>query len=286
MKGGRIKRGWALAKQSWAILRSDRALILFPIVSAIAIAIAGIVIVGPGVALVAADVSTPGGIVLIVIGGYVLTFIGIYCNTALAAAASQTLDGDPATLGDGFAAVRSKRKIIAQWALVQLTVGILLQALQGLASESGIGRIIATVVASLAGAAWAIVTFFVIPILAVEGLGPKAAIERSAHVIRARWGEGLVGSASIGGLVVLFAILPAIAVGAIGVLLLGSVPAAGAVLIAIAVIVFVAALIVGGTLTAIFRVALFRYATEDRVVGGFDGAALEGAFRPKKRGRR
>ena len=26
MKGGRIKRGWELAKQSWAILRADRAI--------------------------------------------------------------------------------------------------------------------------------------------------------------------------------------------------------------------------------------------------------------------
>jgi hypothetical protein len=34
----------------------------------------------------------------------------------------------------------------------------------------------------------------------------------------------------------------------------------------------------------IFRVALFRFATDGRV-GGFDGAALESAFRPKKRRR-
>jgi hypothetical protein len=40
------------------------------------------------------------------------------------------------------------------------------------------------------------------------------------------------------------------------------------------------------TLNAIFRVALYRFATESRVVGGFDAVALAGALRPKKRGRR
>lgn len=282
--GGRFRRGWTLAKQSWAILRGDRALALFPIVAAAAIVLAGILIIGPGIALFA-TVSKPAGVVVMVIGGYVLTFIGIYCSTALAAAAAKALDGGHATLGDGFAAVRSRRGVIAQWALVQLTVGLLLQVIQGLLAESAVGRLAATIFTSLAGAAWAIVTFFVLPVLALEGLGPKDALARSSHVIRERWGEGLVGAGSIGGLIFLCAMLPAIALGALGVAVVGTTPVAGAALLAIAVIVFVGAAIVSSTLNVIFRVALFRFATEQRVVGGFDGAALEGAFRPKKRRR-
>ncbi len=284
MNGGRFARGWALAKQSWAILRGDRALALFPVVAAVAIVLAGIVIVGPGVALYATS-SKPAGVVVMVIGGYVLTFIGIYCNTALAAAAAKALDGGHATLGDGFAAVRSRRGVIAQWALVQLTVGLLLQVVQGLLSENAIGRVIATVLTSLAGAAWAIATFFVLPILALEGLGPREAFKRSAHVIRARWGEGLIGAGSITGLVFLCVMLPAIGLGVLGAVVVGRTPAAGGALIAIAVILLIGAMIVASTLSVIFRVALFRYATEERIVGGFDAAALEGAFRPKKRGR-
>jgi Family of unknown function (DUF6159) len=282
MRGGRLRRGWSLAKQSWAILRADRALALFPVVSGIAILVAAVLIVGPGVALFATETSKPAGVVLWVIGGYALTFIGIYCNTALAAAATKALDGQHATLGDGFAAVRDKRGVIAQWALVQLTVGILLQLIQGLLSESPLGRVVATIFASLASAAWAIATFFVLPILALEGVGPKDAIKRSAHVIRERWGESLVGGGSIGGLVVLFGVLPAIGLGVLGAIALGSSAGGGAVLIALAVILFVVAMIVGSTLTAIFRVALYRFATEDRVVGGFDAEALAGAFKPRR----
>ncbi len=283
MRGGRIKRGWELAKQSWAVLRADRSLALFPVISGIAIFFAAILIVGPGVALFATETSKPAGVVLWVIGGYVLTFIGIYCNTALAAAASKALDGHQTTVGEGFAAVRDKRGVIAQWALVQLTVGLLLQLIQGLLSESALGRVVATIIASLASAAWAIATFFVLPILALEGVGPKDAIKRSAHIIRERWGEGLVGSGSIGGLIVLFGVLPAIGLGVLGAFALGSTVGGGAALIALAVILFIVAMIVGSTLTAIFRVALFRFATEEKVVGGFDGEALAGAFRQRRR---
>lgn len=287
MRGGRIRRGWALATQSWAILRADRALALFPIVSGVAIFFAAVLIVGPGVALFATETSKPAGVVLCVIGGYVLTFIGIYCNTALAAAATKALDGQHASLGDGFAAVRSRRGVIAQWALVQLTVGLLLQLIQGLLSESAVGRLLATIFTSLAGAAWAIATFFVLPILALEGVGPKDALKRSAHLIRERWGEGLVGSGSIGGLVVLFAVLPAIGLGVLGAVVMSSAVAGGVALIALAVVLFVTAMIVGSTLTVIFRVALFRFATEDKVVGGFDQVALQSAFRPRRgRGQR
>jgi hypothetical protein len=282
--GGRFRRGWDLAKQSWAILREDRALALFPVVAAVACLFAGIIIIGPGVALFA-TASKPAGVVVMVIGGYVLTFIGIYCSSALAAATATALDGGHPTLGDGFSAVRSRRGVIAQWALVQLTVGLLLQVIQGLLNDSSVGRLVATIFTSLAGAAWAIATFFVLPILALEGVGPREAFTRSAHTIRERWGEGLVGAGSIGGLVFLCAMLPAIGLGVLGVAVAGSALAVGVALIVLAVVVFVCAAILSSTLNVIFRVALYRFATEQRVVGGFDAEALAGAFQPKKRGR-
>jgi Family of unknown function (DUF6159) len=149
-----------------------------------------------------------------------------------------------------------------------------------------VGRLIGALVTSIASAAWAIATFFVLPILALEGVGPKEAFNRSARVIRERWGEGLVGAGSIGGLIFLCAMLPAILLGVLGVAVAGTTPAGGVALIALAVVLFVGAAIVSSTLSVIFRVALYRFATEQRVVGGYDAEALAGAFQPKPRGRR
>jgi Family of unknown function (DUF6159) len=285
MQGGRFSRGWALAKRSWTILRGDRALLLFPLIAAAATVVAALVLVGPAAALWFSGTSKPAGVALALIGGYAVTFLALYCNTALAAAAAESLDGRPATVGAGFAIARTHRGAIAQWALVQLTVGLLLQALERLLSNVGAGQLVVALVRSLLGAAWAIATFFVVPVLALEGLGPRAALRRSGEVVRARWGEGLVGSGSIAGVVLLLGLLPAVALGALGVALVSSAPAGGALLLAVAVLLFAGAILIGSTLSAIFRVALFRFATDGRVVGGYDPGVLEAAFRPKRRRR-
>ncbi|MFM9128074.1 MAG: hypothetical protein ACKOTA_11120 [Solirubrobacterales bacterium] len=33
-RGGRIRHGWELAKQSWRVVKGDRSLLVFPLVSA------------------------------------------------------------------------------------------------------------------------------------------------------------------------------------------------------------------------------------------------------------
>lgn len=279
---GRIGRGWALAKQSWAVLRADRSLLLFPVVAGIAMAAALLVIAGPGVALAATDTATPVAIALWAVAVYALGFIGIFCNVALAAAAARSLDGHDTTLADGFSVARARTGAIAAWAAVQLTVGLVLQLIESALERTPLGPLVVGLVNALLSAAWAVATFFVVPLLALEGLGPKAALTRSAGVVKERWGEGLVGSASITGVVFLAGMLPAIALGALGVAALGSSAVLGGLLIAVAVAGFVLAALIGSTLNAIFRVALLRFAVEERVAPGFDRDVLAQAFAPKR----
>ncbi|MDO8213214.1 DUF6159 family protein [Conexibacter sp. CPCC 206217] len=274
-----------MAKESWAVLRNDRSLTLFPVVSAFAMLAAVLLLVGPGVVVLAVDAPAPVAYVLWAIALYILTFIGIYCNVALSAAASHSLDGNDTSLSDGFSVARQRTGVIAKWAAVSLVVGLLLNALEAALAQSPIGRIVAGIISGLLGAAWSIVTFFVVPSLALEGLAPKAALERSGRLIKERWGEGLIGSGSIMGIVFLALILPSVAIGALGVYTVDSSAALGGLLIAVGVVGVIAALLIGSTLNAIFRVALFRYATDGAVAPGFDRDSLENAFRPKRRGR-
>jgi hypothetical protein len=280
MQGGRWSRGWALAKRSFAVLQADRSLLLFPVISTLATLGAAIVIFGPAAAIYDSSGRPPAVLIVAgVLGAYVLTFLAVFFNTALAAAASQSLAGRDTTLNDGFAAARGRLGTILQWALVQATVGLLLSALESYAGDSLPGRI----VAGMANFAWSAATFFVIPVIALEGLGPRDAFKRSVSVLRERWGEGVVGTVSVSGIVFLVALVPILALGGGGAALMSSAPGAGAALIAIAVIVALIAMVVGGTLNAIFRVALFQYATQQQAVGGFDPGELQASFAPKRR---
>ncbi len=279
MQGGRISRGWALAKKSWAVLKADRSLLLFPIVSGACALVAGAILFAPGVALYAQDSQEAWLIGFGIVAAYALTFIGIFFATALAGAAVKSLQGQDTSLGDGVAVARSRIGQIALWALVQTTVGLILNAIQSALREN---PLVGAIVSGLLNFAWQVVTFFVIPIIAIEGLGPVQAIKHSAKVLRERWGEGLVGTVSIGGLIALVAILPAILLGVAGGVLTKTALPLGIAMIAVAVVVVLVAGLIASTLTAIFRVALYLYATEGKTVGGFEPAELDGAFAPRK----
>jgi hypothetical protein len=280
MRGGRFSRGWELTKKSWAVLRADRSLMAFPVVSLIAGLGALVVIMGPGVAAYSAAGDAEWVLVAFgVLAAYALTFVAIFSQVALAACADRALRGEQTTVGEGLRAAGARLRPILGWSLVQATVGLALSALR---EAGGADGILGSLLSVVADAAWAVVTFFVVPLLVLEGLGPIAAIKRSGGLVRERWGEGVVGSAATGA-VVLIAALPAAALIALGFVAGGP---AGVALVAVGVVVLAVAILVGSTLNAVFRVALYRWATTGEAVGGFAPGELEGAFKPKRRGRR
>jgi len=278
---GRIRRGWQLTKESWAVVRADRSLLVFPVVSGIAGLLVLAAFGGGAAALYSSTDSEPAAIVILVVGVYVLIVAALFCNVALTACAARALEGEDTTPGEGFAAARARMGQILGWAGLQLVIGALISAVQALLREAGAG-VVGAIVGGLANFAWNVATFFVVPVIALEGLGPKAALQKSIHVIRQRWGEGVVGSAAIGGLVFLFAFLPGAALVAGGIAL-GD--AAGWVLVAIGAAIFVVGVVAQSALMAVFKVALYRYATEDVVIGPFQREQLEAAFAPRGRRR-
>ena len=277
----RIKRGWKLSKQSWAVVKSDKSLLAFPIISVVAAIITMIIFFGGGAAMAVAIGSPWGALPLVIIGAYLLTVVGVFSSVALACCATEAPEGRQTTVGQGIRAARGRMRVIFAWAAVALFVGALIAVIQSLLQEVA-GGIVSAIVGGLAGFAWAVATFFVIPVIALDGLGPKEALKTSAHVVKERWGEGVVGSSAIGLITFFVAILPAFAMMVLGFVLAGSSAVGGGLLITIGFLVLVIAMLFQSTIMAVFRVALYRYATEGDVIGGFDREALESAFVPKK----
>jgi ABC-type transport system involved in cytochrome c biogenesis permease subunit len=114
---------------------------------------------------------------------YVSTFIAIFFNVALAACARRSMRGKDTKVGEGISAAAHRIGPILGWTFVATTVGLVLRALEERLPALG------KIVAYIAGAAWAIATFFVIPVVALEGSGPFRSLQRSAAVVKARWGR-------------------------------------------------------------------------------------------------
>jgi uncharacterized protein DUF6159 len=266
----RIRQGWELAGRSWETLRDDRSLAAFPVLGGLSVLFLAAAF-GIPAALNLKDHVSALGVILAALGLYAVSFAGVFFSVALAAAASQVLDGENATVGSGLAVARARIPQIAGWAGVVASVNLVIQALE--ARFSGIGALLLRGVQ----VAWGLVTFLAIPVIALEGLGPLATLRRSAALFRQRWGEQVTGQVSIGLAVFLAAMLPAILVIVIGVAILGPVAPLGFVLIAVGVAALLVAIVLSTCLSQIFGVALYRYAARGEAGGPFTSDELAAA---------
>lgn len=272
----RIRRGWALTKKSWAVLRDHRELIRFPLYGAAATIVCAIIVVGPGLFLIDDGRVAIGG-PLAVIGFYLLALIGFYFSVGLAAAADMIFHGREATVGDGLAVARERFSQIAGWAAISTIVGLVLSALE---NQGAAGQIVSRLLA----VGWSLITFLAAPVIALEGTGPIETLKRSSNLFRSRWGQQVTGNIAIGGAVFLFGILPSILLVVAGVLIWTSTSFVGALLVVVGVIGFAVSALISSALGGIFGVALYRYALDDEALGGFTPEELDSAVK-RRRGR-
>jgi len=281
----RFQRSLALWRASWAVLKSDRSLALYPIVSALVSVGIVAVLALIGWATKGSEVNAAGHtqytasaatFVIVVVGYIALAFVQTYFLAGLVASSDQVLHGQPTTMKQGLAVASSRAGRILPWALVSATVSAILQAIEQRAGFVG------QIVSSLLGAAWSVLTFLTVPIIVFEDVGPINALKRSGTLFKGTWGENLFAQAGLG----LFMLLPMLVAIAIGFLGVASGTAVVAVpLIALAVVLVLVASVVVSALSGIYRTALYRYATEGQVPGAFADADLEHAFGPRRRGR-
>jgi hypothetical protein len=272
---GRYRRGWELTKRSWAVLRSHPALMRFPVFGGFASLIVAALLVLPGIFLLDTKETAPG-IVLLAIGLYLSVLVGIFFSVALAAAADAIFHGrESEASAEGYRVARSRFGAIAGWAFVSALLGLLFSVIE---SQRGL----ASIVGGLLGAAWGIVTFLAVPVIAIEGTGPVTTIKRSAALFKQRWAGQITGNIAIGGAVGLLGILPSVLLIVAGVYLWsdngnGDDVALGAILVGIGTVVLVVAVVLQRALRGVFGIALYRYAAGGEVAAGFSEDELESA---------
>ncbi|WP_445167221.1 DUF6159 family protein [Mycolicibacterium sp. Dal123E01] len=286
-----FKRGWSMAGASWSVLKAYPKLTVFPVFSGIAlIGVSAAMVIPTGVTAAAgagmnASENTTQSIfaVALFVWYFLCTFVIVFCNAALISCALQSFAGQTPTIGSGFAAAGKRLPQILGWSLVAATIGVILQALQTLLTDKlgFLGDLLGAIFSGI----WGVATYFVVPVLVTEGVGPIKALKRSSGILRRTWGESLAGSGGLGLISFLF-ILPLIALLALGGQLAGNTSGAvsGAVvgtLIAVAVVYGLAVIVVFTALGSIFRAAVYIYATTGVVPGDLDANLLQSSFRSK-----
>jgi len=276
-----IGRSWELAKSSFRVLRADKELLIFPLLSFVALVIVLISFAVPFVMLGGISDAQEGQVN---VASYVLAFVfylvsytvTFFFQTALVGAAMIRLDGGDPTLGDGFRIAFSRLPQIIGYALIAATVGMILRWIRERAGF--IGQILGGVL----GFAWSIATFLVVPVLVIENVGPIEAIKRSTGLLKRTWGEQIVGNVGIGLVFGLLMFLVILLGGALCYFLFqASVGLGIAGIVAIILLVAVIALI-ASALSGIFTASIYRYATKGDGGPMYNSQTLSAAFRQKR----
>ena len=274
----KFSRSWEMVKASAAVLRSDRELMLFPVLSGVATLLVLATFALPTFALrLFADGWSVAGFAM----GFAFYFctysVMIFFNCALVGAAMIRLEGGDPTLADGFAAARARLGSIFGYAAIAATVGVLLQALKGKDNN-----FIVRLIGSGLGMAWTLATFLVVPVLVSRDIGPVDALKQSVTLLRRTWGENAVGQVGIGaafGLLSFGAVLVSV------LLVVLAAQASFTLAIVVGVVCLLGVLLLGvyqAALTGIYSAVLYRYAVAQDVPEAFRGTDIAHAFAPKR----
>lgn len=274
----RMRYTWGLMGASWEVLKKDRKLLIFPLLSGLACLV---VILSFGVPLMAtgswdlpaedAAVGRQVAYYAVLFAFYVCNyFVIIFFNSAVMACALIRMQGGDPTVGDGLREAGSRAGLIFGWAMVSATVGLLLRIIERRSNT------VARIVASIVGMAWSVVTFLAVPVMVVERKGPLEALRRSASLLKQTWGEQLIGNFSFG-IIFMLLYIPGVVV-----LVLGAMAGSQVLLllcIGAAVLYFVLLALVQSVLHSIFRAALYLYALNGEAPPGYErGDLLRGAM--------
>lgn len=273
---GTFSRSMQIFKESLGVLKQDKELVLFPLLSGIVMLIITASFFIPIVMLTGIKDGEFENNVLYYVALFVFYLIGyfvvIFFNTGLIACVQIRLSGGDPRFGDGMQYAVGNLGKIAGWALISATVGLILQTIRERAGL--LGRI----ASGLFGMAWNLITFFVIPVMIFQQAGVIDSIKQSASLFKRTWGENVVLRFSLGLIMFLAG-------------LVGAVPVALAVMTkSVAVIVAVGAVvllywfalgIIGAALNGIFATALYNYAMTGTVPAAFSPSVISAAFEQK-----
>lgn len=261
-------KGGSLVKASWAALKQDQSLVSLPVVGG-AISLLAMIPIVVGFVLV-----PDGGewiyVVLGIVGALILGIISTFFAVSLAAGAHERMNGGNPSVKSAMAQAWKHKKAVVGWALLSVTVGLVLNALKEKFKTAG------NIASTLGGMAFSIASFFVIPIIASENLGPWPALKKSVATFRDKWSS--TARVQLRLALYVLGLIAAAVVAVIVVVVLANVNSVLAVVVGIVlgVAIFYAALVLGA-ISSYSRVALYRYSS-GMPTPGIDESAIIAAI--------
>ncbi len=265
---GTFSDSWKLTKTAFGLIREDRALLIFPLVAGLSIlGVLGLLALGmfwlilpPLASGTLSNAYAALGVALFLLAYFAMAFLSIYCTAALVGAATLKLNGQQPTAADGWRVARSRVGRLLAWAILSATVGLLIQAISS--RVRGVGGVL---IAGIGGASWAVVTYFIIPVIIYEDQGAWRSLSRSGKLFISTFGRSIVSNVVVG-LIIAAGLFAGVVLVVVGALLLGTSLYLGIGVIVLGLAIGAVVVLIGSAAEGILRAALYRYATTGKIV--------------------
>ena len=212
----RLRRGWNITKLGMHVVRADPELMVYTLLS-------GLFSLGAAIGLLVATggmdffVSGEGLPEIGILVGIFLTYmvvgmITVFWNAAIIASAYERLTtGSNPSFSYGIKEAAKRLPAIIVWGLISGTVGLIVGLLEGMAQDDNpVVRAIGSIASLIVQVAWWMTTFFVVPMLVLEGYQVGESMRRSPELFEKTWGEDVVsmgGTGIVNFLVILLVVL-------------------------------------------------------------------------------
>ena len=249
----RVSNTFKMMKSCLDVLKKDRELILFPVFAAISVGLF-VLIMSAGGYLDNLDTEQGGSLAPLILLIFGANFLIVFFNSALVSAALERLRGGDPNVRSGLSHAVKHIHHIFFWSIIVTIVAILIAMIRGDRRENSIFR---QIFASLIQAGGAMMTFFVVPIIVSENIGPINAIKRSTSLFKQTWGDQVVANFGFG-IFQLFGVLLGVVVGWFFGLfspLLGAILGGSLAVMSVAIIY---------TLEGIYKAALYEFALGEK----------------------
>lgn len=274
-----------MMKSSWELLKLDKELLVFPIISGLCCLLVMFsfiypILTGPEMKMIQSGEKQIDQVkyFFIMFLFYFFTYLVIiFFNSAVVACAIKRLEGGDPDLKYGFNAAMAMLPVIVVWALISATVGMILRMIEERSD------LLTQIVAGALGLLWSVVSFLVIPILVVEKKGPIAALKESTYLLKKTWGQQLIGRFSFG---IVFMVLgiPAYLLIFMSFSMIQKNSAGAFVVVGLAFIYLLILGLVQSVLQAIFQAVIYNHVKGKQTPQGFNPQMIRGAFGRNKPG--
>lgn len=272
----RFSNTWSLMKSSFRVLKKEKKLLIFPLLSGLAMLIIAVsffipLFFGGGLRTLAAFENIPIVFVITIIFAfyYINYFFVLFFNASAVIAAIHVMKGGRPSIKESMNFVLQRFSALAGWTLIAATVGLIINSIENQSDRFGF------IMTGLLGLSWTVTSFLVLPVLVIENKGPITSLKESASMLRESWGEQLIGHFSFG---LIFTVL---SFGIVGLIFLSTL--GGPILTAVGFTIGIATIAVLSLLQwvfqSIFMGTIYVYVREDQLPADFSVSQINSAMR-------